>query len=67
MLWADGIHADDLDLPVTNGPGSEETDLIDVFNVPIGEDGNEMALLERREEFVERLDGFNPGEGSCFL
>jgi hypothetical protein len=67
VLWADGIHAGDLDLPVTNGPGGEETDLIDVFNVPIGEDGNEMALVERREEFVERLNGFNPSNGSSLL
>ena len=55
VLWADDVRAGDLDLPVANGPAEDGTDLVDAFDVPIGEDGHEMALIERREEFVNIL------------
>lgn len=55
VLWHDDIDASQLDMPVNNDPESEGTDLVEEFGVPIGEDGTQYHIIERREEFVDIL------------
>ena len=55
VLWHDDVDASKLDMPVNNDAESEGTDLVEEFGVPIGEDGTQYHIIERREEFVEIL------------
>lgn len=52
VLWHEDVDGSALDLPVGNGPDAEG-DLVDAFDVAIGEDGDQYHVIERREEFVE--------------
>jgi hypothetical protein len=55
VLWHDDVDASKLDMPVNNDRESEGTDLVEEFGVPIGEDGTQYHIVERREEFVDIL------------
>lgn len=55
LLWADDVDPAEIDLPVNNDPEDEGDDLISHFGVPVGEDGDQYHIIERREEFVELL------------
>jgi len=55
VLWHDDVDTAKLDMPVNNDAESEGTDLVEEFGVPIGEDGTQYHIVERREEFVEIL------------
>ncbi len=55
VLWHDDVDTSQLDMPVNNDAESAGTDLIEEFGVPIGEDGTQYHIIERREEFVEIL------------
>ncbi len=55
VLWHDDVDASKLDLPINNDAESEGEDLIDEFDIPIGEDGNQYHVIERREEFADIL------------
>lgn len=55
VLWHDDVDASKLDMPVNNDAESEGTDLVEEFGVPIGEDGTQYHIIERREEFVDIL------------
>lgn len=54
VLWDESVSAGDLDLPVANQADAED-DLVADWNIPIGEDGHEYYILERREEFADLL------------
>ncbi len=55
VLWHDDVDSSQLDMPVNNDAESEGTDLVEEFGVPIGEDGTQYHIIERREEFVDIL------------
>ncbi|WP_373190021.1 hypothetical protein [Halolamina sp.] len=55
VLWHDDVDASTLDMPVNNDAESEGTDLVEEFGIPIGEDGTQYHIVERREEFVDIL------------
>ncbi len=55
VLWQDDVDVSKLDLPINNDAESEGEDLIDEFGIPIGEDGHQYHVIERREEFAEIL------------
>ncbi len=40
---------------INNDAESEGEDLVDEFDIPIGEDGNQYHVIERREEFADIL------------
>lgn len=55
LLWDDRIDADKMDWPISNGPDDSREDLVDAMDVPIGEDGESVHIIERREEFADIL------------
>jgi len=55
VLWHDDVDASTLDLPINNDAESEGEDLIDEFGIPIGEDGHQYHVIERRGEFADIL------------
>lgn len=55
VLWHDDVDTSKLDMPVNNDAESEGADLVEEFGVPIGEDGTQYHIIERREEFVDIL------------
>lgn len=54
ILWDERIDTRDLSFPIANDADAED-DLVASFDIPIGEDGHEYHILERREEFAELL------------
>jgi hypothetical protein len=54
ILWDEEVAATDLGLPVANDAQAED-DLVAEWDIPIGEDGHDYYILERREEFAELL------------
>lgn len=55
LLWDDRVDADALEMPIANGPDAGREDLVEAFDVPIGEDGQNLHIIERREEFADIL------------
>lgn len=55
VLWHPDVDTARLDLPVQNDRHSDGFDLIEEADIPIGEDGADHYILERREEFVDIL------------
>lgn len=55
VLWHDDVDARLLDMPINNDADAEGEDLIDALGVPVGEDGAQYHIVERREEFAEML------------
>lgn len=54
ILWDERVDARALPLPIAND-AEEDDDLVAEFDIPIGEDGHDYYILERREEFAELL------------
>jgi hypothetical protein len=52
VLWHPEVDSSTLDLPVQNDRHSDGFDLIEEADIPIGEDGADHYILDRREEFV---------------
>lgn len=51
LLFDDDTDASELDLPIQNT--RDDDDLIQEFNIPIGEGGDAVHLIERREQLCE--------------
>jgi hypothetical protein len=52
VLWHPDVDSSKLDLPIQNERHSEGFDLIEEADIPIGEDGADHYILDRREELV---------------
>jgi len=55
LLWDDEVDDGELQFPIANGPDAGREDLVDAFDVPLGEDGQSLHIIERREEFADIL------------
>lgn len=57
VLWDEHVDITDVPMPIAN-EADDEDDLVAEFDIPIGEDGHDYYILERREEFAELLITF---------
>lgn len=54
-LWHPEVDAEGIDPPVSNSENTDTFDFITEAGVPVGEDGTDHYVIERREEFVDIL------------